>query len=210
MSAFTTDGTFITAAVQGGPNRILPFERDLTAFIEEQRYIIAKSSFARLALNTAHPSIASCYLVAETDPQNIGGGLVEWTRRYATIPATRNEYETYAYTFVEIIRATGGDGTRGPFTKRVVSRVEYAYYMVGAGGSYATVGDIPLVDGFRPQQDIWGSPIDVEFLSQTTDPTSDAYLALVAAETEIAVEDSEVRAWMGNIYERVTRYVVAL
>ena len=209
MSAFKTDGTFTTAAVQGGPSRRHPIERDTTAFLEVQRMIQTKSDFARLALNTAHPTIANCYLVEETDPINIGGGLIEWERIYANVPADRNEYESYLYTFVPIIRATGGDGTRGAFTLKVTSRVEYKYYLVGSGGSYATPTDIPTVTGFVPMQDIWGSPVVVDFLSQTTDPTSDDYLTWVAAEAEIAVEDSDVHAWLGNIYERVTRYVIA-
>lgn len=208
MSAFKVDGTFTVATAQGGPQRTFPFERDLTAFIEEQRYIQTKADFARLALSTAHPTIATAFLVQETDLQNVGAGLVEWTRRYATVPATRNEYESYLYTFVEIVRATGGDGTRGPFTRKVNSRVEFAYFHVGSV-AYPTVGDIPIVAGFQPMQDIWGSPVEVEFLSQTTDPTSDDYLDLVDAETEIAVEDSDIHPWMGNIYERITRYVVA-
>ena len=209
MGAFKTDGTFTTAAVQAGPSRRLPFERDAAAFIEEQRYIQTKADFARLALNTAHPTIASCYLVQETDPRNVGGGLVEWERIYANVPAERNEYESLLYTFVPIIRATGGTGVRGAFTLKVTSRVEYKYWLIGTGGSYATAPEIPTVAGFVPKQDIWGAEVVVDFLSQTTNPTSDTYLTWVAAEAELCVEDSDVHAWMGNIYERVTRYVVA-
>lgn len=208
MAAFKVDGTFTAAEVQGGPNRTFPFERDTTAFIEEQKYIIAKANFSRLAIGTVHPTITTAFLVAETDLQNVGAGLVEWTRRYATVPATRNEYETYLHTFLEIVNATGGDGARSSFTKKVNSRIEYAYFHVGSV-AYPTIDDVPLISGFQPTYAYWGSALEVEFLSLVTTPTSDAYLAMVAAEDEIAVEDSDVRPWMGNIYERVTRYVVA-
>ena len=209
MAAFKVDGTFTSAEVQGGTRRSFPFERDTTAYIIEQDYIILLANFARLALSTPHPIDTNVFLVQETDLQNLGAGLVQWTRRYATVPATRNEYESFLYTFVEITAATGGVGTRGAFTKKVNSRVEYAYFRVGTI-AYPTVGDIPTVSGFQPQLSIWGSPIDVEFLNLLTDPTSDEYLADVAAEAELAVEDSDVHPWLGNIYERVTRYVTAI
>lgn len=207
MAAFHSN-SFATAATHGGPRKTFPFERDTTAYIIEQDYMQTSAAFARIALSTAHPTDASAFLVAETDTQNLGGGIVQWTRRYATVPATRDEYETYLHTFVEIIAATGGAGARGPFTKKVTSRIEYAYFHVGTA-AYPTVDTIPLVSGFQPTQTIWGSPIEVEYLSLVTDPTSDDYLDLVAAGDEIAVEDSDLHPWMGNIYERVTRYVVA-
>lgn len=208
MAAFKVDGTFTTAAVQGGPTRTFPFERDLTAFIEEQKYIILKANFARLALSTAHPSIATAFLVGESDLQNVGAGLVEWTRRYATVPATRSEYESFLYTYPEIVNATGGDGARGPLAIKVNSRVEYSYYHVGSV-AHPTIDDIPLISAFQPLFSYWGAPIAVEFLSLVTDPTSDDYLEMVDDEEEIAVEDSDLHPWMGNIYERVTRYVLA-
>lgn len=209
MSAFKVDGTFTSAAVQGGPHRTFPFERDLTAFIEEQRYMILKANFARLALSTPHPTIATAFLVQETDLQNLGSGLVEWTRRYATVPATRSEYESYAVTFPAIYDAVGSDSYRTlPLSLKVAARVEFAYYHVGVDVAYPTVEDIPLVERFSP---LYSASIDaeVDFVNPSTVPTATEYLAMVAAEDEIAVEDSELHPWLGNIYERVTRYVKA-
>lgn len=209
MAAFKTDGTFTTADVHGGPRRTFPFERDLTAFIEEQDYMILKANFSRLALSTAHPSIPTAFLVQETDLQNLGAGLVQWTRRYATVPATRNEYESFAATFPAIFDAVGSDSYRTlPLSLKVVARVEFRYFHVGTDPLYPTVADIPLIERFSP---VFSVSIDaeVDFVNPGTVPTVTDYLAMVEDGDEIAVEDSELRPWMGNIYERVTRYVTA-
>lgn len=208
MAAFKVDGTFTTAAVQGGPHRTFPFERDTTAFIEEQRYIQLKANFERLALNTAHPTIPTAYLVQETDLQNVGAGLVEWTRRYATVPATRIEYQADPYVFPAVFDAIGSDSWRiAPLAMSVTHRVEYSYYLVGSA-TYPTVDDIPLVLKFAPLFSV-SIPVEVDFVNPSTVPTASAYLDLVDDAEELAVEDSDLHIWLGNIYERVTRYVKA-
>jgi hypothetical protein len=225
MPAFRIDGTFTTASAVGAARKSFPFDGDNASFIVEQDFMVLFSSFSPLALDTVHPSIAAAYLVKESPLQDLGGGVARWTRTYAKIPSSRSEWSTITFNFpgyfgtrlppyFQYYERIGDE--RDPWTATSVCRVLSEYFLCATGQTYETPQDIPIIsrqlftlDG-RPDQ-----PIDY-LVNQTTnpllsatEPTLPEYMALVAAEDEIVAEDSTIERWMGNIYERKTRYVIA-
>jgi hypothetical protein len=227
MAAFKIDrngGAYTTATLNGAYRQSFPIAGDVTAKVIEQDFQIAYGSFSALALNTAHATVTTAYLVEETPLSDLGGGIVQWTRRYATKPATRSEYETFSYRFPGYLgtgnppynQYYGADPVgRDPQVLTVPSRIEYVYARIfSSGGDYTTVAAFFAASGQAAQVYSVSSNAEarVDYLfdgSPTSTPTLTAYKALVTAGTEIVAEDSKLTRYMGNIYEISTRYVVA-
>lgn len=102
------------------------------------------------------------------------------------------------------IAETGG---RSPTTRVVTSRVELDYFhCAGVGAQYPSPEKIPLLE---PENIVNAAKEDTDTYSPTTTPTLDEYLARVNKQEWIIAEPSILRRWMGNIYERATRFVRA-
>lgn len=102
------------------------------------------------------------------------------------------------------IRETGG---RLPTTVVVTSRVELAYFHVGGiGAQYTSPEKIPILN---PESIVNSLQEDTDTYSPTTTPTLAEYLVHVRDQEWIVAEASIIRRWMGNIYERATRFVMA-
>lgn len=224
MAAFKTDGTFTTATLHGAYRQSFPIPGDITAIVVEQDFQIAYGSFAALALNTPHATIATAYLVGESPLADLGGGIVQWTRIYATKPATRSEPGTFSCRFPGYLgignppynQYYAADPVgRDPQVLTVPSRIEYKYALIAAsGGDYTTAAAFYAAQGQTAQVYSVSTNAEarVDYLfdgSPTSTPTLTAYKALVAAETEIVAEDSRLTRYMGNIYQIETSYVAA-
>lgn len=290
MALIISDGDFTTAAVQGKPRRTYPFRGDTTTFYVESEWMQFFDNYTALALDTAHPSISSCYLVQESPLQDLGGGVALWTRTYSKIPISRVWYESYAYTvpgiiqnplivitpitsasdsghqttivctldpslvannrvriffpavdsggaivervFDRLVVSTSGSGpynvvvdlvpglasasnayifrvepNRRPFSQVVLASIHYDYYLPGVTGGITTVADIPILNP-TPIVDQLGDRLD-SYADWTT-PSLSTYQTSVIAEDSIVAEASELHPWMGNIWERVTRYVTQI
>lgn len=233
MSAFRIDGALTTAQTVGGARKSFPFEGDNATFIVEQDYHVMLANYSPLALDTAHGTYTNAYLVRETELENIGGGVVKFTRIYAQIPASRNEYATFAFQFPGLRGAlnppyafiywTVSDDGRDPFLDRSNSRMRYEYFLCATGQTYETPDEIPILDALDFAL-VGNSSSRNHYLLKAgvywsnTNPTMEAWLSLVAGGTgigtgsdvgEFIAEDSEIERWMGNIYVRRTRYVKA-
>lgn len=220
MSAFKTDGDFTTASAVGKPRISFPIAGDVTAQIITQSFMQLFANFTPTALGTVHPDIATAFLVSEAELQDMGGGVARWDRIYSTIPATRDEYESYSYTFPGFVYFDGGitgDG-RQPQTNHVPSRIAYEYFLIAASGQpYTTVSDMIAAEAVDGQRYVFTAypNTDTEYLVDSTTypgflattPSRPTYEALIG--TEIVAENSTYRRWMGNIWEVTTRYVVA-
>ncbi len=228
MSANFTDGNFTLKWPVGKARTTYPIDGDVSTYILEQDYMQLKSSYSAAALNTTHYSAmggasptdggatgdSSAYLVGIGPHADQGQGVIMWTETYSTKPAARNEYESFSYNFIGVYGAAGETTITGRdrFTKTVMSRLAYAYYIPGVDGGITTAADIPLIDA---QRYVWDSTEnDSDWLADSppftdaTDPTRTTYEGWIGS-TEIVAEESVVRRWMGGIYERVTRYIVA-
>lgn len=183
---------FTTAAPVAGFVPEFPFgESRPDALLITQRFWQTRADYLRPASNaqncSAYPTARFC---EDLNFRDLGHGLVEWTRLWATLPAERQEYETYAFRYPGIF------DQRDPFSVTQISTLTYNYYLIGPGGSHATPDLIPNPGVFYYIQD---------YLDTDTTPT----LATYEAQTTLNVEIS-VRRWRGNIYERMIRTVPRL
>jgi hypothetical protein len=227
MAPFKVDGDFTTATAVGAARKSFPIEGRNDSVVIEQDFMQALSSFAPLALNTPHPDVPTAYLVAETPLQDLGSGIVRWTRVYAQVPATYTEPGgSYAYNYIGFVGNVISQG--GEVTLSVTGRertvenspvqITREFFLVGAGQTYAQWQNIPVISG---QRYYGASGMDTDYLTDAppfvtaTNPTRTAYLALVTADAaspssfSLVVEDSTVTRWMGNIYMRETRRIKA-
>ena len=106
MAQFKIDGDFKTAKATGQPRISLPFASvgDSETVVVEQDYTALGAYFSPLAQNTQYALAlrnrnVTTYLVDETQTQDLGGGVVKWSRVFASIPKPRVEFQQFAYTF---------------------------------------------------------------------------------------------------------------
>ncbi len=223
MSAFYQDGNFSTAQAVGESRISFPIPGETTGQFIAQDYMQLFSSFAPLALNTQHPDNPDWYLVGESELNDLGGGVARWTRQFATIPEPLSDYESFAYQFIGL-KGTGnppynqywdnpGDG-RDQFTDTVVSRMLYEYFLCAAGETYPTPQDIPIIPA-QPYTLVDNEDAVINYLLpfgvylSDTIPTLEDYRAMIVAGDEIVAEESRVERWAGNIFRRITRYIIA-
>lgn len=233
MSAFRTDGLLTTAQTVGGARKSFPFEGDVSSFIVEQDYHVLLTSYSPLALSTAHGTYTNAYLVRESALENIGAGVVKFTRTYAQIPASRDEYSTFAFQFPGLYGTQAppyafvywvvADDGRDPFLATSSSRVRYEYYLCETGQTYTTPSAIPILPKLQFNLDSNQSSRNAYLLKagvfwSDSNPTYEEWIALMAGGTgigtgaaagEFICEDSTIERWMGNIYVRQTRYLKA-
>lgn len=95
MSTEFIDGDYSTPIPVGPARPVKPFP-DNVVYIWEQDYHVALADFEAEELDTPYSEDSLFYLVEETQPVHIGGGIGLFTRRYAKIPSNRSEYESFA------------------------------------------------------------------------------------------------------------------
>ena len=83
-----SDGTFETPVAVSSPRFSFPFNNERSVRLIEQDYVIRGNKFSQIALGTAHPIYSNAKLVEESGFSNLVGGLVQWTRRFLSIPNT--------------------------------------------------------------------------------------------------------------------------
>jgi hypothetical protein len=231
------DGNFVLAQVNG-PYRLSAPIPDINAnYLLEQDMMQNDINYVPLPLNTNHPTLPLYKLVSEDQPTTTGG-VRQWTRTYARVPAQWTDTATLEYlfigwggTFVSDGRFPGGiDPTsvqgRERFTKSVNAKIVYDYFLVGIGGSYLTKQLIPVTQKTRYYYNVGGifpaGKVDVNYIWDITGsfgtastPSLTDYFDLCntdAAATDsfsLVAESSRVTRWKGNIFQRETIYVKA-
>lgn len=175
-------------------------------------------------------------LVSEGPRADMGEGICRWTRTYAKVPDSWSEQNgTVSYNFIGYL-GTGGVNVpdavpqRERFVKVVPVRLQRDYFLTGPGGDYLTDKDIPLLEEqeyyypSRQNGEVIHVPVDylnsketivitpggseIEF-DYDTIPSRKNYKKWVKQGSEIIPETSHVARWMGNIFVRETRYIVA-
>jgi hypothetical protein len=217
------DGTWNTPQPTGPKVFTYPFEGDDTSAYFDQQYQVKAENFTKAATSSAHGTLAGYYLVGESPTQDVGNGILQWTRRYSKIPSDRNEYEMFGYNFIGYLGVWGSEednvSGRPRRVQNVLSRLAFTYFLVdpalasddAPNKKYKLVTSIPLLTA----QTYKSNGIDADFLhnnppyTSSSTPSRTTYEGWVTGGTEIVVEDSGLRRWQGNIWERVTRYVKA-
>lgn len=208
------------------PRIVRPIDRDPSHLVITRFYQSAADAYTAGTLNTVDDYYdgtggkPTAYLVDNGPVESVDGNEVAYTRTFATIPADRDDYDTFAYTFPAQIDANNIT-RRQNMTLAVTRRIANKYYLTGTGGSYATPNLIPIelrqryVLTYYPTV---GSPAyaDVDFVKNAdafgvlTTPSLSDYNTLVSGGTEIKPEDSHLEQYMGNIWRRYVGYIVAV
>ena len=128
----------------GNRQNFQPWTANQQAFVVEQRFMVAAAYYKPLPLNTPYdpawaepwldmssgeylvPPLASAYLVYDGPTRDVGGGIVEFERRFASIPQTRNETEQYIIPRISFIIA-GKQYDRNPVS--IMSRIQHDYFI---------------------------------------------------------------------------------
>jgi hypothetical protein len=97
------DGDFSIPSASG-PRRVeYPFKDrgDERSFAYRQKYWVARDSYYGVTPSPVPPldtpGEGDTYLVGETDPVDLGGGICEFEREYAEVPRTRYEGEQWVF-----------------------------------------------------------------------------------------------------------------
>jgi len=256
---FYLDGDWTTAAAAGNVRFEQPFAGDKNDYVLVQDFMQFTANFTPLALNTAHPVYTTYFLVAESELQDTGGGISRWTRKYAQVPQPRNDYLSYAYSFIGYFGKIANLVTSSTFPVLGRNRLQLTVpcrslneYFIWIDGNtikdstgtniytgtpgQATPESIPVILGQRyyvpagtvPSPGVFvatypaGSPQDIAYGTAQdyiwdapafggvipTIPSRTTYQTLINNGTEIVAEDSQVSRWLGNIYLRVTKYIL--
>jgi hypothetical protein len=172
------------------------------------------ANFAALDIGTTHPTVADYYLVEETAPQKVGGGVARWTRVYAKVPESHTETESYGFQRIGFVGSAGINVTVVSGRQREVIDVQsdlvHDYFLVGSP-TYPTADDIPLIQAQKYY--VGDESLTVEYLFDGAPPSTPSlteYKGWVDDGTKIVAVGSVCGRWRGNIYVRKTRYVVAI
>ncbi len=218
-----TDGNLSIAAAVGLPIYSCPIRAVNTAYVVSQDFVQNISSFSTLPLGTGFDRDSSFKLVSEGPRQDIGGGLVKWTRTYARLPASHDEFESYSYSFIGFqgvwtvgnLTGTSIQATGRPRQSHVVtSRVRHDYFYSTEPGTIPVIKSQRYLNGAGPGPT---EPLDTDYLydavlvpsTPASSPSRTEYVGMINAGDEIVAEDSRLSRWLGNFYLRQTRYVVA-
>jgi hypothetical protein len=175
-----SDGTF-TTATQIGP-AIISRDEVTLSIITTLTMMQTAADWVPRARDSLGPGFGLSYLVEETAPTHVGGGLVTWDRIYCEIPEDRTEYESYVhpYQFLQ------GDSTILEIPIPLTSSIEYSYVKT------TTPDTIDILRAYLLVQN------GIYLYSLGTDP---------GEANPIIATDTTVSRWRGNIYEVKTRYV---
>jgi hypothetical protein len=218
-----------------GANVVL--EQDFTVAYEFWRTPKLNSQYTPAwAIGFSDPlvNLTALYLVKVGELRDCGGGIAQVRLRFAALPYTRNVLEKFAYSFpgFDVPQDPTSPLIRQRFVKNVPSRIQYDYFIfdddevlplipVWPNGPRlnATTGVEPVGIILEEQRYMSESffvlvdtinDADVSSGTTATTPTLSQYLSFATPPSaEIIVEGSTLRQWMGNIYERRTRYVLA-
>lgn len=225
LTGFNDMGTTAVACTQLRAS--YPIPHDPTAIVYSQDFIVPFANYVAPTISATNADVATAYLIGDSELTDLGAGVARYTRQWATIPANRNEWGTKDYEFIGYIVDGGAqppfenywnvppEGGRDPHVQRVKQRLYHEYFLCKTGHTYVTPDLIPVV----PAQEYYLDdnvnakrkyllPVGI-FVSDTV-PTTEDYLDMVDDEDEIVSEDSDIQRVYGEIYVRITPYIVAI
>lgn len=182
-----------------------PFPGDPTEYIFRQTFYQRGTTFERLPLGTRYPGDSTLYLVGEGTPTSELGHDREWERVYARIPERRKEIGDI------MVVEEFEDSARGIFRskKRKPSQIFYDYFYCPG----QTFLDIPIFSAERlvaregTIQRIGGTTTTLSGNAVTEGMLRPIPIYSPGGLVQIRkiVEDSTIKRWMGEIYERETK-----
>lgn len=213
------DGSYTTAFEISLPEFATLVPNSTEKDILTSKWCQELTSFAALALGTAHPDYANYKLVEEGPLQDIGGGKVVWQRTYMKKPVDYDDFNgTFAFTFPGFSGVMpDGSGTVGtggsavarlPYSITVPRKTEVKFYFTTNPNT-----DITILQKFQPT--LGGANTKIDFVGDAnaanpaTSPSRTAYDALIAGGTYIVAEATSWERVRGNLFRSQTVYVKA-
>jgi hypothetical protein len=203
-----------------------PFNDTTAQYVFVQPWMVLAANFPSTAIGTAHPVLSTYYLAEEGERQQTGP-VVRWNRTYVAKPATRYVPQMFSYPFIgywgltgiNVENVTGRERQNRP----CLSRVKYEYFRIAAsGGDYTSDTQIPIL---YAQKYYFGTPnVLVDYIADAppfvaaTTPSRTTYESWIADAQanvwnatigQIVGEDCTIDRWMGPIWFRATRYILA-
>jgi hypothetical protein len=136
---------------------------------------------------------AAIWMVEESVPQQLGGSLIRWTRRFATVPDTWIDFEMRSTNFPGYYNDSTEANYRCPLVQNVIWKVTNRYYK--NNDPYA---NIAVVDQKFQSKDSNGCPLD--YVDGSSLPSYAAYTILVSASSLIDVSDCTLERYAGNLW----------
>lgn len=137
----------------------------------------------------------AAWLIEETSPVHQDGDLVRWTRRYATVPDSWNDFEMRPFQFPGYYNDTTDLNYRAPMKEVGLWKVIH-YYEHAPGAS--VLADIEVPAQAFDVVDSLG--VVLEYVDDSSTPTYTTYTGYVSAETRLVVSDSVMERYAGNIW----------
>ncbi len=180
MSRFT-DGTWTTAQ-QDGP-KVRMIDPDTRSLVYDEKMMQTAEDWAPLALDTTNS--LGAFLVHESDPSALDCGILSWTRTFADVPESRNEFGEYVHSAQYAVA-----GQLFELSLKTTARFQYDYFHT------SDPSGVTLLRAPRA-----GMSGDIFYVLYPPFPEDG---------TERVAEDSKLTRWRWhcNIWERVTIYVV--
>lgn len=213
-SPLYVDGRYDTATPVSLPEFSSPISGDPNEYVLEQKFVKSRNAWnsdGPLALNTPHPDYTDFILVEESPRRDIGGGIVEWIRKFAKVPDNLIDWESKDYSFIGLSGSTSL-GTATPNRARqarvVNCKILYEYFLTGLGGSYAEAGDIPKIWAMQYCQQLI---VDAAILGGITYPVESLNPASSSSQTYPTLEqyynlmlpDAYANGWNATVTNEV-------
>lgn len=171
-------------AVQNGP--VIPRQDQTTYSMLYRRVMWQRAAFWRpLPLDSAGPYGA--FLVETSEPSLVGADVVEWQELYAEVPAARFEAEGSSYEFQEI--------------EEDENEVERVMSLPSVTTTYN------LHEYFRTI-DPRAIPVQIARRYGSTRRLIYSRGAYYVSGGLVLAQDSTVKRWKGNVWERITKFVL--
>lgn len=176
-----------------------------TAIIYERDFVIASASWSPLALDTADGTYSSAFLFEETEPQEIGAGLVQWTRRFGTVPSSFTSYGYESYTFPGYYDSYETNTSfRSPQPKMVPVKLNYTFLKTADPFTNFSVASQALtISNNRGEI--------VNYVDDNTTPSYSSYTSDVSSSATIVVKDAQIERLYGsgNIWRQIETIATA-
>lgn len=181
------DGSFIEPQIAGPPTYEIPFPVDPNRYVYKVPYWQFDDRYSSPQIGEAGPFGGVC--VGDFNIKQIGGGVVEFTREFAIRPSSRNEYESFVYSYQIVLVGASGGITEVPVSTH--SRIQFDYFETTDPGAI----DLPKAP----------RAIQIANVIFLLNGWLQAWMSPTG--TEVLAEDATLRVWKPGIFERKQRFI---
>mgnify|MGYP003149736082 CR=1 FL=1 len=144
----------------------------------------------------------NAYLFEETQPSPIGNGLVEWTRRFGTVPSSFSYFDGRNYSFFGYYASYEDNASfRAPCPKAVIVQIFNSFLKTSDPET-----NFPFTTSEARLLSINGRGDYVSYVDGSTNPTISSYQSMVSSSSLINIADPTLERCYGagNIWRKRT------